>query len=963
MMDDDFYRTLQNLLSHMESSQTTEDDYHHKTDADVQLHQLSISDLSAQILDVSRSSNMQWLEVHPDTLELIKKTLEPKLSSKFSPSKLVSGELAYPIQTQKPRYLKDFDKINIFLHKEFQVKIPSHRYLKLQEERQKLPTWEMRDQIISTLNNHNVVIICGMTGCGKTTQVPQFILDDALKSETFNANIVCTQPRRISAMSIAERVAQERDERVGRVVGYQIRLDAELSLFTRLLFCTTGIVLRRLEDDPLLEGVSHMIVDEVHERSEQSDFLLLVLKKLLRRHSHLKVILMSATIDARLFSDYFNKCPVIEIPGKTYSVKQFFLEDIIEKTNYRLDYGSDYAKRDSLPFDYHLMYQKRELPLELRPDAYLNEDELQSRYEKHRRQTVSTLARMDLDCINYELIIHLLEWIVNGEHKDLLEDGAILVFLPGIQEIQNTFEMLQASREFSKENYAIIPLHSSYSSEEQKMVFRPTARGMRKIVLATNIAETSVTINDVVFVVDTGVMKEKRYDPEKGMLSLDLIRVSKTNAIQRMGRAGRVQAGVCFHMFTSHMYQHELRDHPKPEIQRNSLEQVVIRTKILPIFRKYNAQKVLRSLINPPAPESVEQAVDFLKHLGALDSASELTALGYHLGSLPVDVRIGKLMLYGTIFRCLDATLTIAATISFKSPFIIPFKKKEEAAEKKKEFETNNSDILTMLQAYKTWWLSRAARDYHFCKKNYLSYKALEMIKTLKQQYVENLSDIGFIRKGIKTRDVQSQSSYISDGVWEITGPEVNVNNENMELLSALLVAALYPNIIEIVPQATNLSGSGERVSRTKFKTEKGEYVDIHPSSVNFQHYFKIGSFLVYHEKVKTKKVYIRDCSLVSKFSLLMFAGGKITITGSSENIIVKIDDMIMFKVRTIETAALLKSLRSKLDQLLSDKISQPDMDLIRCSDSESIINCIVQIISDPRMSAKDYVEEVEDFC
>ncbi|KAH9495035.1 ATPdependent RNA helicase, partial [Bulinus truncatus] len=279
--------------------------------------------------------NVPSLIIDSDATALIKRTLqfvkkpEPK-SSSSQPDE--TTEQNSQSLTDKPKYNpEEVKRTNKILYAEFQSKAKLASYQKMQKLRQRLPAWAMKEIITRTLKKFNVVVISGETGCGKTTQVPQFILDEALQSETFNANIICTQPRRISAISVAERVAQERDDVLGNFVGYQIRLDANSHL-TRLLFCTTGIVLRRLESDPDLEGVTHVVVDEVHERSELSDFLLRVLRKLLLRRPDLKVVLMSATIDTQLFSDYFNPCAVIEIPGKMFPVQQFFLEHILEKT-------------------------------------------------------------------------------------------------------------------------------------------------------------------------------------------------------------------------------------------------------------------------------------------------------------------------------------------------------------------------------------------------------------------------------------------------------------------------------------------------------------------------------------------------------------------------------------------------------------------------------------------------------
>ncbi|KAH9495036.1 ATPdependent RNA helicase [Bulinus truncatus] len=767
-----------------------------------------------------------------------------------------------------------------FLQEEFHNK-KSEAYQEMLQERQLLPAWESRELIISAVARHQVIIVSGMTGCGKTTQVPQFILDDALQTDDFNVNIVCTQPRRISATSIAERVAAERDDTLGKLVGYQIRLDADVSHFTRLLFCTTGIVIRRLEGDPNLEGVTHIIIDEVHERSELSDFLILVIKKLLVRRPELRVILMSATINAKLFSEYFDNCPVISIRGQTFPVRQFFLEDVIEKTSYRIQdkkkFSSRYSEKDK-------KYNHGD-PSGKTPDWLVSISELFTRYNHCSTSTIDTLATMDIEKLNSELVVHLLKWIITGQHEEFPPDGAILVFLPGYGEIEDIYDELTKCEEIScnTDKYVIIPLHSSFSSDEQKAVFHRPKPGIRKIVLSTNLAETSITIDDIVYVVDAGWMKEMRYDPSRKMQSLDTILVSKTNAEQRKGRACRVQEGVCFHLFTSHTFHNVLRPHPKPEIQRNSLEQVVIRTKILSIFRGQDVELVLQDLINAPKADRIHDAVGLLKDLGALDSNGELTALGHHIGSLPVDVKIGKLMLYGATFRCLDATLTIAAALSYKSPFISPFKKAKEATWKKRELAVHDSDILTMLRAYQDWWKAKP-NEYSFCREFFLSRRNLQMMTTLKQQYVENLSDIGFVKKGITSKDVQASAIRNSDGA--------NANNENLELLSALLVAALYPNIAEaLFGRAINMCSS-----EPLFQTRIGDLVRIHPSSVNHDINFENGSFQVYLQKVRTKKVYIRECSLISHLSLLMFGGGSIEVTEILDDVLIGIDDKIKFK-------------------------------------------------------------------
>ncbi|XP_059143373.1 putative ATP-dependent RNA helicase DHX57 [Physella acuta] len=880
----------------------------------------------------------------------------------------------------KKKSVQPYDAIEIkrqnkILQEEFMQKKGLKQYQNMQVERQRLPAWEMRDMVLEVIERNQVVVISGMTGCGKTTQVPQFLLDAALMQRDFNTNIVCTQPRRISAMSVAQRVANERAEKLGRSVGYNVRLESLTSPYTRLLFCTIGIILRRLEADPQLEGVSHIIIDEVHERSEESDFLLMILRDVLVKRPDLKVILMSATMNANLFSCYFGGCPVLEIPGRTFPVEQFFLEDVIEFTGYQLEEKSPYARStkggrggfqkyggglDAYEEDWdHDLESDGTTPRpasDKSPDMCLTTAQLQMRYPDYSQSTIKALHQTDMDKINYDIIILLLHWIKSGEHE-FPDVGAILIFLPGFAEIQTLYDMIKTSPEFGQSKYNIIPLHSTLSSYEQNAVFVKAKEGVTKIVIATNIAETSITIDDIVYVIDVGKMKEKRYDQMKSMESLETVWVSRANALQRKGRAGRIQEGVCFHLFTSHHFNYHLREQPIPEIQRACLEQLVLKIKMLPIFKDQEVKHVLEKLIEPPSDDAICGAVQRLTDLGALDKEATLTPLGYHVGSLPVDVRIGKLMLFGAIFRCLDSTLTIAATLSFKSPFVSPFGMKQESDERKKSFSTCNSDYLTMLNAYKGWIEAKKRNThqaYQYCQYNFLSYKTLEMLASLKQQYVELLSDIGFIRPGIRLRDVERAARGGSDGVQKVTGEEANVNSENTKLLSAILVAALYPNVVHVLtPDIRYSSTSSGSVQKSpnpedfRFKTKYDGYVYIHPTSVNFQARHFASPYLVYHEKVKTSKVFIRNCSMVSVYPLLLFGGGGIHIDLHQGNFVLSVDDgWIQFIASSPQVAELVRDLRYELDQLLSDKISQPDMDLLTCPRGSKIIQCIVELIT-----------------
>ncbi|KAM3858805.1 putative ATP-dependent RNA helicase DHX57 [Diretmus argenteus] len=868
------------------------------------------------------------------------------------------------------------------LCKEFRRKRSSRRFSSMLQQRQKLPAWQEKDNILDLLEQCQVLVVSGMTGCGKTTQIPQFILDETLKGPAEQvANIICTQPRRISAISVAERVAQERAERLGNSVGYQIRLETVRSSATRLLYCTTGVLLRMLEGEAELRGFTHVIVDEVHERTEESDFLLLVLKDLMVQRPDLKIILMSATLNANLFSEYFFNCHTIHIPGRTFPVDQFFLEDAIAQSRYVIEDGSPYMRSgkqnctsgggrggrggtkdavEDLGDDMWscMSFYKKDFIKDSVPDQQLGLQELRVRYKDTGMSVLKTISAMDLDKINMDLVENLLEWIVDGKHN--YPPGAVLVFMPGLAEIKMLYEQLQSNRLFNNRNRnrcVVYPLHSSLSNEEQQAVFNRPPDGVTKIIISTNIAETSVTIDDVVYVIDSGKMKEKRYDASKSMESLEDSWVSRANALQRKGRAGRVASGVCFHLFTSHCFQHQLAEQQLPEIQRVPLEQLCLRIKILDMFAERTLESVFSQLIEPPAMGSLEAAKQRLQDLGALSANEKLTPLGYHLACLPVDVRIGKLMLFGAIFRCLDPALTIAASLAFKSPFVSPWDKREEANEKKLSYALANSDHLALLQAYKGWCSAAKHSNqagFHYCRENFLSGRGLQEIASLKRQFTELLSDIGFVKDGLRARTIERMGSKGTDGVLEATGAEANLNSGNIRLMSAMLCAALYPNVVQVrAPQgkykqtATGAMKMQPKAEELRFMTKNDGCVHVHPSSVNYTVRHYDSPYLVYHEKVKTSRVFIRDCSMVSIYPLVLFGGGQVNVDLHKGEFVISLDDgWIRFAAASHQVAELVKELRWELDQLLEDKIRNPSMDLCSCPRGSRIIHTIVQLIS-----------------
>ena len=375
----------------------------------------------------------------------------------------------------------------------------SPAYITMLNSRMTLPIWNFKSELLTAIEDYQVVIICGETGCGKSTQVPAYILESEL-SNGRQCRIYCTEPRRISALSLARRVSEELGERktdVGTtrsLVGYAIRLESRITPQTRLVYATTGIVMRMLEGGNDLQEITHLVLDEVHERTIDSDFLLIILRKLMARRPSLKVILMSATVNAEQFSAYMDGAPVLNVPGRTFPVQTKYLEDAIEVTSYSKGRGSAGDFHDDEEDD---DANERGSKSNSKPDL-----------AGYSPRTLHTLSQLDEYRIDYELITRLLETIArNAIYAEYSK--AILVFLPGIAEIRRLNDMLAGHPAFSR-GWCIYPLHSTIATDDQEKAFLVPPNGIRKIVLATNIAETGITIPDVTCVVDAGKHKEMR---------------------------------------------------------------------------------------------------------------------------------------------------------------------------------------------------------------------------------------------------------------------------------------------------------------------------------------------------------------------------------------------------------------------------------------------------------------------
>ncbi|RXM90891.1 ATP-dependent RNA helicase DHX29 [Acipenser ruthenus] len=507
---------------------------------------------------------------------------------------------------------------------------------RLLRDREQLPVFQHRDTVLEAIRRNRVVVVAGETGSGKSTQVPQFILEELLTGSlgSQKCRIVCTQPRRISAMSLAVRVSEE-------------------------LGCEEGPGTR------------------VHERSVQSDFLLIILKEILRKRSDLHLILMSATVDCDKFSNYFDRCPVVRIPGRTFPVEVYNLEDVVEETGYVLEQDSDYSQK--------FLEEEEEINVNVTGKGgktqihqeFIVKDtgpiwDLGSDLQNYSSRTGHAVQYMNPNKINMDLILDLLDFLDKSPQYRAV-DGAVLVFLPGLAHIQQLYDLLSTDKRFRvKDRYKLIALHSTLSSKDQAAAFTVPPPGVRKIVLATNIAETGVTIPDVVFVIDTGKTKENRYRESSQMSSLVETFISKASALQRQGRAGRVREGVCFRLFTKERYR-SFSDYSDPEILRVPLEELCLHI----MKCEYGSpEDFLSRALDPPQPQVVSNAMNLLRRIGACElDLPKLTPLGQHLAALPVNVKIGKMLVFGAIFGCLEPIVSMFyVRIQFVPKCVFSFK-------------------------------------------------------------------------------------------------------------------------------------------------------------------------------------------------------------------------------------------------------------------------------------------------
>ncbi|KAJ6659377.1 hypothetical protein lerEdw1_019109 [Lerista edwardsae] len=604
------------------------------------------------------------------------------------------------------------------------------RYYEILKKRLQLPVWEYKERFTDILIRHQSFVLVGETGSGKTTQIPQWCVDYMRSLPGPKRGVACTQPRRVAAMSVAQRVADEMD----------------------VMYMTDGMLLREAMNDPLLERYGVIILDEAHERTLATDILMGVLKEVVRQRSDLKVIVMSATLDAGKFQIYFDNCPLLTIPGRTHPVEIFYTPE---------------PERDYL------------------------------------EAAIRTVIQ-----------IHMCEE----------EEGDLLLFLTGQEEIDEACKRIKREiDDLGPEvgDIKIIPLYSTLPPQQQQRIFeppppkKPNGAIGRKVVVSTNIAETSLTIDGVVFVIDPGFAKQKVYNPRIRVESLLVTAISKASAQQRAGRAGRTRPGKCFRLYTEKAYKTEMQDNTYPEILRSNLGSVVLQLKKLGID-----DLVHFDFMDPPAPETLMRALELLNYLAALNDDGDLTELGSMMAEFPLDPQLAKMVIASCDYNCSNEILSITAMLSVPQCFVRPTEAKKAADEAKMRFAHIDGDHLTLLNVYHAF--KQNHESVQWCYDNFINYRSLMSADNVRQQLSRIMDRFNLPRR---STDFTSRDYYINIRKALVTG---------------------------YFMQVAHLERTGHYLT-----VKDNQVVQLHPSTV-LDHK---PEWVLYNEFVLTTKNYIRTCT------------------------------------------------------------------------------------------------------
>ncbi|KAM3499754.1 hypothetical protein MY10362_007016 [Beauveria mimosiformis] len=627
---------------------------------------------------------------------------------------------------------------------EQQLDAAEKKALTIEETRKSLPIYQYRDEFIAALEQYQVLVIVGETGSGKTTQLPQYLHEAGYTKD--GLKVGCTQPRRVAAMSVATRVAEEVGVKVGNEVGYSVRFEDCTSDKTMLKYMTDGMLLREFMTEPDLAGYSALMIDEAHERTVHTDILLALLKDLSRERKDLKLLISSATMNAEKFASYFDDCPIFNIPGRRYPVDIYYTPA---------------------------------------PEANYLAAAITTVFQIHTTQ----------------------------------DKGDILIFLTGQDEIEAAEqEIAETAKKLGSrvKELVICPIYANLPSELQTKIFEPTPAGARKVVLATNIAETSLTIDGIVYVIDPGYVKENIYNPATGMSNLIVVPCSRASANQRSGRAGRVGPGKCFRLYTKFAYMNEMDESTTPEIQRTNLNSVVLQLKSLGINELLDFE-----FMDPPPTEALIGALNQLFALQGLNHKGELTKLGRQMAEFPTDPMLAKAVIAADKEGCVEEVLSIVSMLGEASAlFFRPKDKKIHADSARNRFTVKDGgDHITLLNVWNQWVDS----DYSpiWSKENFLQQRSLT-----------------------RARDVRDQLAKLCERV-EVAPSTCGANNQRP--IKRAITAGFFPN-------AARLQRSGDSYRTLKSNAT----VWVHPSSV-LMAVDPPEKMVVYFELVQTTKEYMRS--------------------------------------------------------------------------------------------------------
>lgn len=638
----------------------------------------------------------------------------------------------------------------------------SHRKT-IEETKKSLPVYQYKDQIIEAVNKYQVLIFVGETGSGKTTQLPQYLYEAGFCKSPDGLSppkkIAITQPRRVAATSVAARVADEMGVRLGAEVGYTIRFDDKSSDKTVVKYVTDGMLLREFLTDPELSTYSAIIIDEAHERTISTDILLGLLKDILKVNKSLKLIISSATVNAKKFSEFFDDAPVFSVPGRRYPVEIYYTEQ---------------------------------------PEA------------NYLFAAVTTIFQI---------------------HLSQPTPGDILVFLTGQDEIETLAEIVEdtAAKLGSKIAPVVVaPIYANLPIEMQAKIFEPAPEGARKVVLATNIAETSITIDGIKYVIDPGFVKEKVYNSATGMESLVVVPCSQASAQQRAGRAGRVGPGKCFRLYTKWSFKNELPKQPTAEILRSNLSSVVLLLLSLGIYDILSFE-----FLDRPADGLIIKALELLYALGCMNSQGELTRLGKAMAEFPIEPSFCKTLITSNELGCLEEMLTIVAMLSEASSlFYLPKNHKKEAEKAKDGFNRKfrfQGDHFVYLEVWEQW--VQSGFSYQWCRDNYIQSKSLNRVRNVRNQ-LERLCE----RNEYFLSQEKKKDSNAEDAQTKLI---LNIKRA--------IVSGFFANTCKLTKSGTSYRN-----------IKKQQEVFIHPSLVMFRKKPPV-KMLLYNELVLTSKEYMRN--------------------------------------------------------------------------------------------------------